>query len=310
MPSFPLLYSLYIYAFYLIQPLSEADYICQTLQVDFDSMLCNILGKDHSFPGFTVLLGGLCQYVSTKEPYTLGPGIVASSYLIRRWEEGHILHETGLFGTYALLSHIQDIYSLLGTPEFFSYFTGFLEDPKRSGPCFFDQQRYAMAAKECLQLYLCSRHNFSKGATEFALHDRTLRRSKPLAWLARLGVHSRIRKARHHFKVRQYKSLKARTHISQHSSFPKSSPQYQYYRSLSYKWTLDLLPFLLERSAISLELADVLRRCTFTMMAWKFPRRRRLAKEAITKYFLRVGRARHELHLQTGGKRLFPLVLL
>ena len=272
----------------MTQPFPEADHICETLQVQFDRMLRNILEKYHSFPGFTLLLGSLFQYTSATQPYTCGAGIVASSYLIRKRGEGVILDETGLSGANGIRSQDKYIYLLPGTREFFSYLAGFLENPDRSGNYIFDQQRYATATKECLQLYLCSRRNFSKGATEFTLHDQTLRRSKPLAWLARLGVHSRIWKARNRFKAQQLQSIKAQGILSQHDSFPENSPQHQYYRFLSYQWALDLLPFILERSAISLELANVLRSCTFAMMAWKFPRRRRLAIKAISKYLLRV----------------------
>jgi hypothetical protein len=181
---------------------------------------------------------------------------------------------------------------LPGTPGFFRYLTELLESPERSGPSFFDQQRYATSAKECMQLYLCSHRNFSKGATEFACRDQELRRSKPWEWLTRLGVHSRIRKGRHHLKVQQHKSIRVEFHrydvIYEDLSFPKISPKHQYSRFLAYRWALDLLPFFLGRSAISLELANVLRGCTFTTMAWSFPRRRKLAKDAMAKYLLRV----------------------
>jgi len=176
-------------------------------------------------------------------------------------------------------------YRLLpGPAEFFTYLTQLLENPERAGPCVFDQQRYTTAAEECLRLCLCSYRHFSKGAMEYGHRDRALRRSKPSAWIARMGVYSRIRKGRHHLQVQ----LKASVYIHQDASFPDNSPEHEYFRSLSYKWALDLLPFFLENSAISLELAEVLRRRTFTTMAQKFPRRKRLAKEAITKYLLRV----------------------
>jgi hypothetical protein len=283
-----------------MQPLPEADHIYQTLQVHFNRMLCNVLEEHYSFPGFTLLLGGLCQYVGAKQPYTFGAGIVASLHLLQRQEGGHILVNTGLFGIYEKFSNLKDIDFVPGIEEFFCYLTGFLKNPEQSGTCFFDQKSYATAAKECLQLYLCSHHNFSKGATEFAYHDKMLYRNKPWKWVARLGVHSRIRKARHHFKVQQLNSVKAES-MYQHLSYPESSPENQCYRSLSYQWALDLLPFFLKKSAISLELADVLHSCTFTMMAWKFPRRRRLAKEAIARYLFQVEsaalrQARHELH--------------
>ena len=277
---------LYIQLF-MLQPLSEANHICQTFQVHFDRMLCDVLEKYHSFPGFILLLGGLCQYMEAKEQYTLGAGMVASLYLIWQSGNGHILDDTGLCGAHEISFDSEDIYLLPYADEFFNYLTKFLKNPKRSGTCFFGQQRYVMASKECLQLYLCSHRNFSEAATQFTLHDQTLRRSKPLRWVARLGVHSRIWKARHHFKVQQLNSVTVQD-ICQEDSYPEHSPEHQYLRSLLYRWALDLLPLFLERSAISLELADVLRCCTFTTMAWKFPQRRRLAKEAIVKYLLRV----------------------
>jgi hypothetical protein len=60
-------------------------------------MLCNVLEKYYSFPVFTLLLGGLCQYVGAKQPYTLSAGMEASLYLIWKQEEGHILDNIGLF---------------------------------------------------------------------------------------------------------------------------------------------------------------------------------------------------------------------
>jgi hypothetical protein len=274
------------FTYFMIQPLSEADNISQALQVHFDGMLCNVLEKNHSFPGVTLLLGGIFQYASTKQPYALLPRIVASSYLIRQWGEGHILDDTGLFGTNGLISQTQYAY-LPGTSGFFSYLTELLESPKRSGTHIFDQQQYATATKECLQLYLCNHHNFSKAATEFSCHDKAMQRSKPWEWVTKLGIHSRIRKGRHHFKVLQRRSIKA-WHIVYQDHFPENSPKHQHYQFLSYRWALDLLPFLLEKSAVSSELADVLQHCTFAMMAWEFPWRMRLAKEAIGKYLLQV----------------------
>jgi len=190
-----------------------------------------------------------------------------------------------------------------GTPEFLTYFVGLLENPERSGVHAFDQQKYATAAKECLQLCLCSHRKFSKGTTESARHDKLLLRNKPWAWKGRLGVHGRIRKAMHHLTIRQWKSFEAQTHksttsIDQYASFPQNSSEYEDYRFLSYQWRLDLLPIFLEKSAISLELADQLRRRTFTTMAQRFPRRMKLAREAITTYLLRVEEsavAAHEL---------------
>ena len=206
------------------------------------------------------------------------PGMVAYLCLVRRRGEGHILDDIGFRGIVAIYG------STPGTPEFSTYLTQLLENPERAGTCAFDQQKYTTAAKECLQLCLCSYRYFSKGAMESSHRGKALRRNKPSAWIARMGVRSRIRKGQHHCKVQ----LKASMYIHQDASFPDNSPQHEYCQSLSYQWALDLLPFFLENSTISLELAELLRRRTFTTMAQQFPRRKRLAKEAIAKYLLRV----------------------
>jgi len=245
-------------------------------------MLFNVLEKYHHFPGFALLLGALLRYTNRYESnFLIAPGISASLYLVRL-RQGHILDDVGFSGIWQTTPRSVTIQH--GTEEFLAYFAELLENPGRSGTYFFDQQRYATAAKECLELCLCSHRNFSKGPVGFAC-GKGLRRSKPWAWIARLGVHSRIRKARQRVGRQQ----KLRKVVNQHASLPENSPEHEYYRSLAYRWALDLLPFLLEKSDISLELAEVLRsRSTFTTMAQRFPRRRRLAREAITTYLLRV----------------------
>jgi hypothetical protein len=211
--------------------------------------------------------------------HTYPPGMVAYLCLVRQRGEGYILDDIGFRGIVTAHRCMP-----LSTPEFLTYLTRFLENPERAGTRVFDQQRYTAAAKECLQLCLCSYRHFSKEVMESGLYDRALRRSKPSAWIARMGIHSRIRKGRHYLQLQ----LKASKYIGQYTSFPANSPQHEYYQSLSYRWALDLLPLFLEKCAISLELAELLRRRTFTTMAQKFPRRKRLAREAIAKYLLRV----------------------
>ena len=263
----------------MMQPISEPYRISQTLQVEFDRILCDVLEKYHSFPGFTLLLGGLLEFtMNIKQRHTYPPAMEAYLRLVRGRGEGYILDDMGLREIVAIYG------SKLGVSEFITYLTQLLENPERAGTLVFDQQKYTTAAKECLQLCLCSYRHFSKGAMESSHHSRALRRNKPSAWIARMGIHSRIRKGWHHCKVQ----LKASMYIHQDTSFLDNSPQHEYYRYLSYRWALDLLPFFLEKSAISLELAELLRRRTFTTMAQQFPRRKRLAKEAITKYLLRV----------------------
>ena len=241
-------------------------------------MLCNVLEKYHHFPGFALLLGSLLWYRNGQPSRFLSaPGISASLHLVRQ-RQGHILDDVGFSGIWRTTSRSATTPS--GIDEFCAYFAELVENPRRSGTHTFDQQRYATAAKECLELCLCSHRNFSKGTVEFACY-KGLRRSKPWAWIARLGVHSRIRKARQYL-------VRMQRVVDQHASLPENSPEHEYYRSLAYRWALDLLPFFLEKSDISLELAEVLRNRAFTTMAQIFPRRRRLAKEAITKYLLRI----------------------
>ena len=268
----------FLHTYSMMQPSSEAHRISQTLQVDLDRILCDVLEKYYSFPGFTLLLGSLLHRINIKQPYVFPPGMVASLCLVRQCGGGHILDDIEFSGIDGIDSFLE------GTRGFLTYLTQLLENPERSGTCIFDQQRYMDAAKECLQLYLCYHHYFSKGAMEPGHRDRALRRSRPSAWIARMGVHSRIWKARHHVKAQ----LKASIYIRQYAFFPESYAHHEYYRSLSYGWALDLLPLFLENSAISLELAELLHRRTFTTMAQQFSRRKRLAKEAITKYLLRV----------------------
>ena len=276
MLSYLLMHCLHIYS--TMQPSSEVNQISQTLQVDFDRILCNVLEKYHSFPGFALLLGSLLQSMGTTRRHFFPPGMVAYLNLVCRRGEGYLLDDMGFSGIFDTHGCV------VGTQEFLTYLTRLLENPERSGTHIFDQQRYTTAAKECLELCLCSYHHFSKGPMAFGHRNRELRRSRPSAWIARMGVHSRIWKARRHLQV----LLKASRAVSQDDSFPENSPRHDYYRSVSYRWALDLLPFFLQNSAISLELAGVLHKCTFTMMAQQFPRRMRLAKEAMAKYLLQV----------------------
>jgi len=83
MSSYLPMHFLRIYS--MTQPLSEAHRVSQTLQVDFDRILCDVLEKYHSFPGFTLLLGSLLHpIVNTKQLPVFPPRMVASLYLVRQ----------------------------------------------------------------------------------------------------------------------------------------------------------------------------------------------------------------------------------
>jgi len=282
MLPFLLVYSLRTY--YMMQPFPEAELISQTFRANFDKVLCDSLEKYRSCPGFSLLLGSITQYTNLRRhPLLVPPGMVAYLYLDHQQGQGHILDDTGLSGIYTPTIETS------GTEEFLTYFIELLENPERSETNAFDQHGYVIAAKECLELCLCSHHKFTKGAMTPTRHDKVLLREQPWAWKLRLGIHSRIQKAIRQLTVQRWKSLKAWTHdIDQYPSFPHNSFMDEYYRFLSYQWRLDLLPIFLGKSAISLELANVLRTRTFTTMAQRFPRRMRLAREAIMTYLLRV----------------------
>ena len=72
------------------------------------------------------------------------------------------------------------------------------------------------------------------------------------------------------------------------SFLPQKILEHEYCRSLLYRGSLELLSFLLEKSAILSELTNMLCCCTFMKMAQRFPWRLRLAKEAIERYILLV----------------------
>ena len=281
-----LLFMRLLYIYFMIQPLPEADHVFQTFQANFDRMLCDVLDKYCSCRGFTLLLGSILQFTNFQLPSSpyFPPGMVASLYLVRQKGEGHILDDTGLSG---ILSSNRE---LSGTGAFLTYFMDLLRNPGRSGTHTFDEQRYATATKECLELCLCSHHKFSMEAKKSTRLDKELLRNKPWAWKTRQGVHSGIRKTMHHLTVQRRKLLKlGRKVTDQFPVRPLSPSEHEDYQFLAYQWGLDILPFLLEKSAISLELADVLRTHTFAMMAQKSsPRKMKLAKAATTTYLLRV----------------------
>jgi hypothetical protein len=259
------------------QSFDEADGTSQSLQADFDIMLRNILDKCYQFPGVALLLGIVLEHRKIKH---------LSKHVVKMIT---LLYPLSTLPGMEFWEIMEVCFSaILGGHEFLNYFMEFLENPKQSKAHVFDQQRFVAASEECLQLCLSSHHKFSKKVANTAPWDNALRRSKPFVWISRLGVHSRIRKGRHQLDVRQWKQLKAQYFYPWVTSFPDDSPEHEYHRALVYQCALDLLPCFLEKSPISLELAEVLHRCTFTTMAQKFPRRLRLAKEAITKYILWV----------------------
>ena len=147
------------------QLLPELDRICRTFQVHFDGMLCNVLNKYHHFPGFALLLGSLLRYIMMKRGlelhesfYLIAPGMTASLYLVRQWQ-GHILDDVGFSGIWEAAARSVTIQN--GIVEFCAYFAEWLAHV-------FDQQRYATAAKECLELCLYNHRNFSESTAGYA----------------------------------------------------------------------------------------------------------------------------------------------
>jgi len=246
-----------------------------------------MLEESHYYPGVALVLGSLLWHMKSEHPFTppSSPWIIVPRHLGSQKGKLHALVDIGFSKIWRELCVGL---SFSNRQPFVTYFVEFLEDPERSKAHVFDQQRYATTSKECLQLYLCSHRNYSKGALESAHWDKVLRRSRPSLWKRRLGIHSRVKKGRHHIKSQQWKALKAQSIREWRDPFPYNLLGNEYSRFCMYRTMLEFLPFLLEKSAISLELAEILRRRTFTTMGQKFPRRMRLAKEAMSRYLLRV----------------------
>ena len=113
---------------------------------------------------------GECTEASESGP-AVETGEMASWYLVSQWGQGHILEMIGFGGTLEILSD-DDFTFINFYPRFFTYLAELLENPRRTGTHVFYQQRYATAAKECLQLCLCSHNTFLKvGVTDFSRRD-------------------------------------------------------------------------------------------------------------------------------------------
>ena len=106
---------LHIYS--MMQPSSEVNQISQTLQVDFDRILCNVLEKYHSFPGFALLLGSLLQSMNITQGYPFPLGMVTYLNLVRQRGEGHLLDDIGFSGMTEAHGYVT------GTPKFLIYLT-------------------------------------------------------------------------------------------------------------------------------------------------------------------------------------------
>ena len=82
----PLMCSLHTYEFYEIATARSGSHLADS-SIEFDRMLCNVLEKYHSFPGFALLLGSLLRGANTGGAYIL-LGIIVSSYLARQRGRG------------------------------------------------------------------------------------------------------------------------------------------------------------------------------------------------------------------------------
>ena len=139
----------FLHNYSMMQPSSIAHRVFQTLQVDLDRILCDVLEKYYSFPGVTLLLGSfLHRIITIKQTPLFPPGMVASLYLLRQRGEGHILDAIGLSGIVGINSFSNR------TAEFLTYLSQLLENPERAGTCIFDQQRYTAPPKSACS-YTC-----------------------------------------------------------------------------------------------------------------------------------------------------------
>ena len=166
--------------------------------------------------------------------------------------------------------------------QYLEYLYDLLENPKRSGAYALNSQMFANAVRECLELYLCNRRlKFQKRRSQCNRWYAQRRREAPWIWKVRSGTRSIYHPKRLGQKAKSFNTCRG-------SERPVAFSGVEGYQLALYEWALIVLPFLLESSELSLELADYLNRSTFLMVSVRFPYLTRLAKVAISKYLMRV----------------------
>ncbi|KIM37526.1 hypothetical protein M413DRAFT_257021 [Hebeloma cylindrosporum] len=169
--------------------------------------------------------------------------------------------------------------------EYLKYLYNLLEEPKRSGIYALNAQTFAGAVMECLSLYLCNRAFFQKRRSRFEPWRARRRRTSPWLWRMRFGP----------CNIYHRNHPKAGTFDRRRGSRPVASPGLEDYQVALYEWALIVLPFFLENSAVSPDLAEHLSRSTFSINSVRFPYLTRRARLAISTYLLRVKVSQGEL---------------
>jgi len=165
--------------------------------------------------------------------------------------------------------------------KYLEYLYDLLEDPKRSGDCALNGQMFANAVGECLELYLCNRHLLQKQRSQFDRRHATMRRTTPWLWRVRFGTRNAYHRNHPRRKTRAAFNICRRSRAL-------APPGIEAFQIALYEWALIVFPFFLERSTVSLKLADHLSRSTFSIVSARFPYLTRLAKVAILKYSIRA----------------------
>jgi hypothetical protein len=164
--------------------------------------------------------------------------------------------------------------------EYLEYLFDLLEKPERSGAYALSGQMFASAVRDCLDLYLCNRRLLQKRRSRCDRWHAGMRRMIPWLWRVRFGIPNVYHRKRLGRKSRVFNICRGSHRVS--------FPGVEGYQLALYEWALIVLPFFLENSLVSRELADHSSRSTFSMVSVRFPHLTRLAKVAILTYSMRA----------------------
>lgn len=164
--------------------------------------------------------------------------------------------------------------------EYLEYLCDLLEKPERSGAYTLDGQMFASAVRDCLDFYLCNRRLLQKRRSRCDRWHYRMRRTTPWLHRVRFGTLNVYHQKRPGRKTRVFNPSRGSRRVA--------FPGVEGYQLASYEWALMVLPFFLENSVVSLELADYLSHSTFSIVSVRFPHLTRLAKVAISTYSIRA----------------------
>ena len=238
-------------------------------------MVIDKLNKYRSYRSFGWSICSLQHFIRSKTRDSLIP-YLASMLILGKAEGNEEFFESmgfaGLLKTHSITSTIES-----RGIKYLKYLYDLLEEPERSGDYTLNGQMFASAVRECLDLYLCNRSFLQKQRSRFNRWRDGMRRTTPWLWRVRFGTRNRNHPWR---KIRAFNTC--------HGSRPLAPPGMEGFRIALYEWALMVFPFFLERSTVSLELAEYLSRSTFSIVSVRFPYLTRLAKVAILKYSMRA----------------------